>query len=338
MNETQRITFLDFARGFAIATIVVYHCLRPISTGVWAKAIMFGGTGVHMFLLLSGFGLTVSCLRRSLDGFYRRRLRKIMVPYYLFVTLIFVLNFWIPLYRQNGLYAWLGHVLLFKMFYEQIIGSFGYHLWFLSTLFQFYLIFPLLFVLLKRIGASRLLLLAIATSVIASVLIAWTGHADERVFSSSCLVYMWEFVLGMVAGQRFLELDERWWEIGWGKLLPITLVGMGLQAVLALRGGVYGQLFNNAPALFGYAGALVICYRLALRGILPGLLIALTRLSDFSYELYLTHGVILAQGFLLLQPTGLLPKLAVVVLLLTIAVIVAWAYHHLVQAIERRKT
>ncbi|MBK8194736.1 MAG: acyltransferase family protein [Lewinellaceae bacterium] len=61
MNSRGRITYIDFARGYAIFTIVCYHGLqRADLPGLWQKAIVFGGTGVHLFFLLSGFGLGLS--------------------------------------------------------------------------------------------------------------------------------------------------------------------------------------------------------------------------------------------------------------------------------------
>ena len=103
VSDFERVRFLDFARGFAIMSIVVFHALRPMATGVWAMAILFGGAGVHAFIFLSGFGLELATNQRSMRGFYRRRFRRIIVPYFVFITGLFLLNLRWSIYPEHGL-------------------------------------------------------------------------------------------------------------------------------------------------------------------------------------------------------------------------------------------
>ena len=58
-----RIEFLDFAKGCAMLSIVLFHYFRGYFPGLGDKAVMVGGAGVHLFLLLSGFGLALSTQR-----------------------------------------------------------------------------------------------------------------------------------------------------------------------------------------------------------------------------------------------------------------------------------
>ena len=139
-----RIEFLDFAKGCAMLSIVLYHYFRGFFPGIGDKIVMAGGAGVHLFLILSGFGLALSGRQLSVSAFYRKRFSRVLVPYFLAITLIFLINLFLPLYPDAGLYAYLGNILFFKMFDESIINSFGGHFWFLSTIIQFYLAYPLL--------------------------------------------------------------------------------------------------------------------------------------------------------------------------------------------------
>ena len=85
MNKS-RNEFIDFGKGFSILTIVIYHYLGTLSLpGIWSKAIMLGGTGVHLFIFLSAFGLMMTSNNSLLD-FYIRRFTKILLPYYIFIT------------------------------------------------------------------------------------------------------------------------------------------------------------------------------------------------------------------------------------------------------------
>jgi peptidoglycan/LPS O-acetylase OafA/YrhL len=103
-----RIGYIDFAKGFAILAIVCFHYLQPFAKGFMAHAIMFGGSGVHLFFILSGFGLALSSQNTTLD-FYTRRGRKILIPYFISVSLIAAVNVFVPIY-DDRVYAFGGHL------------------------------------------------------------------------------------------------------------------------------------------------------------------------------------------------------------------------------------
>ena len=129
-----RIEFLDFAKGFAILGVVLYHYLSSSTSGVLQRATQLGGAGVHLFLMLAGFGLALASAPVSWGAFYRRRFVRILVPYYLVVTVLFVVNLFRPYFPGDGLYAYAGHIFLFKMFDGRIFMSFGSVFWFISVL------------------------------------------------------------------------------------------------------------------------------------------------------------------------------------------------------------
>ena len=53
---SMRYEYIQFAKGYAIFTIMLFHVLqRLVLPEILQKAIVFGGTGVHLFFLLSGF-------------------------------------------------------------------------------------------------------------------------------------------------------------------------------------------------------------------------------------------------------------------------------------------
>ena len=53
--QSNVLSLLDFCKGLAIAWVFLFH-YEP----GW-----FGWQGVHVFIVLSGFGLTYSCLKKS---------------------------------------------------------------------------------------------------------------------------------------------------------------------------------------------------------------------------------------------------------------------------------
>ena len=63
----KKLDVINFLRGYSIFTIVLMHLVQSYSLPSWAmKATSFGGAGVHVFILCSGFGLYLSYLNKPL--------------------------------------------------------------------------------------------------------------------------------------------------------------------------------------------------------------------------------------------------------------------------------
>ena len=276
--------FIEFARGFSILTIVLFHYFRLAPLPYFlTKAVQLGGTGVHVFLFLSGYGLALS-RTKSLSAFFQRRFVNVLIPYYVGVTLIFGLNLWLHIY-PDGIRELLSHLLLYKMFIEPYTRSFGGHFWFISTIIQFYLLFPLLVWLVGRLGSFRSVLLAISLSLAYSLLLAYIDKAGVRVWNSFFLQYLWEFVLGMIIARNQLlpKLLSRPWYV----YVLLAILGVGITAGLALKGGQTGQIFNDYFAFVGYVCACVILYRIG--HTLTWINSFVRWIESFSYSLYIMH-------------------------------------------------
>lgn len=280
----QRDQFIQFARGFSILTIVLFHYFRlaPLPY-VLSKAVLLGGTGVHVFLFLSGYGLSLSRYK-DWAAFFKRRFVKVLVPYYVGIVLIFGINLWLHIY-PDGINELLSHLFLYKMFIEPYTRSFGGHFWFISTIIQFYLIFPLLIRLVERLGAMRSILLAIVVSLGYSLLISHVGKAGVRVWNSFLLQYLWECVLGIVVARNQL-LPKLLKQPGY-VYMALAVLGIGVTAGLALKGGQTGQIFNDYFAFVGYVCACVVLYRIG--NVATWIYKFILWVESFSYSLYIMH-------------------------------------------------
>jgi peptidoglycan/LPS O-acetylase OafA/YrhL len=288
---TKKIEAIDFLKGYSILSIVIFHLFQSISLPPFiAKGIDFGGTGVHTFIFASGFGLYLSHLKKPLGfiPFLKKRFTKIYIPYILVVTLIALVSLFIPIY-ENSLYAFLGHVLLYKMFDNDIICSYGYQFWFISTILQFYLLFPLFVRARERFRDKPFLLLGLSISIAWGILLIATGRDFYRNWTSAFFTYTWEFCLGMLCAERLLRNGYKFWEIPKTTLLLLALGGIGLYGLLALKFGVYGRVLNDIPALFGYTSLALLLYRLDL----PWINRFILTTEKISYPLFLIHLFIL---------------------------------------------
>lgn len=96
----KKIEIIDYLRGFSIFTIVLMHLIQsyPIPQ-IIRTASSFGGAGVHVFILCSGFGLYLSHLNKPLSyiNFLKRRFIKVYIPY----IAIILLSACIPCYASS---------------------------------------------------------------------------------------------------------------------------------------------------------------------------------------------------------------------------------------------
>ena len=337
---------VDFLRGYSIFTIVLMHLLMGHMTGVYFKAILFGGAGVHVFILCSGFGLYLSYLKKPLSygDFLRRRFDKIWVPYAIAVLLwgvwFLVSKGYFPV-REVA-----SHLLLYKMFSVELDTSLCYPYWFISTIVQFYLFWPLIVKVYRmRWGGAGLFIISLLWSTIVGLL----GLEEERPWGSFFLQYIWEFALGMWIAERCLKPDGKATGSCWGKrtsssgrallgnggeklmdiqaykwwwLIAGAISGMGLSAMMAWNGGVL-KLYNDIPSLIGYLSVALLVYKVGVKVVNR----SFEWTNSFSYELYLVHSLVfVVVGYLLTTSISSFPISALLIIKFVIACIVAYIF------------
>lgn len=177
---------------------------------------------------------------------------------------------------------------MYKMFDEEIIGSYGYQLWFMSTLFQFYLVFYILVALEKYFSKGLFLSISVLISLIWAMIVWWFGKEDLRMWNSFFLQYIWEFVLGMVLAGWLKEgkLKHKFKAV---HFLLIGVIFCTLYAWMGMKGGAAGQLFNDYFALLGYSSIAIFLYKVLPKSLVRGMV----WIGGFSFALYLWHMLIL---------------------------------------------
>jgi peptidoglycan/LPS O-acetylase OafA/YrhL len=287
----KKLEAIDFLKGYAMLSIVIYHLGQAVSLPpILARMIDFGGTGVHTFIFVSGFGLYLSHLRKPLSfpQFLKKRFTKIYIPYIIIVSASALLSFLVPIYT-NSAYAFFGHVFLYKMFDDEIMSSYGYQLWFISTIIQLYLVFPILVWVKQRLGGWTFVLIGLAISISWGVFVVATRRAGMRIYNGAFFLYLWEFMLGMVLAERYFVKGYEFWKMKIVYLVLLSVVGIGGYIMLALLFGPYGRLLNDVPALIGYTCLSLLLYRCSIRWLDSFVLFT----ARISYPLYLVHVLLL---------------------------------------------
>lgn len=309
-----RYEYIGFARGYAIFTIILFHAFQRLALpGFWGNAIVFGGTGVHLFFLLSGFGLALSGRSESIPEFFRRRFFKVWAPYAVALSLSLGLAICCNFFPDR-FDAWLAGIGLYQMFFEKYIESFGGHFWFISAIMQLYVVFPVLKTGLDRSPSlRRFVWIGMAVSVTWWIAVFLLQKDGLRTWNSCFLQFLWEFMLGMAVAKaiktsenlgKWMKVVQHFWQpASWFYWLCGGLVASAVMLLLVVKGGTTGRIFNDVPALVGYGMLSVSVYFFGKRH-WPAVVHFFSWIGGFSYSLYLIHIIVLELVIMLLRNLG----------------------------------
>ncbi len=153
-------------KGLGILTVVFAHFAYMLVTNAdfLFPLSIIAGVGVDLFLFMSGYGLTVGMMKRPLPilEFYKKRVIKIFIPFWVAIILIFAANaiflditYTVP-YMIQSLLGWFPTARGF----DDVNSPF----WYITWMMMFYILFPLVFST-KRPWLSALILSVIATLI-----------------------------------------------------------------------------------------------------------------------------------------------------------------------------
>jgi peptidoglycan/LPS O-acetylase OafA/YrhL len=169
---------LDGLRFLAIVAVLVEHAWRPRPLPWIFGGVSWGGLGVRLFFVLSGFlitGILLDCRTRAEAGalkrtfyvrqFYARRFLRIFPLYYGVLTILVVADFEDTRRRSGWLFTYTTNIFFAEHGWHDHLGGWHQHLshfWTLAVEEQFYLVWPLLVLFLPRRALVPLLTVAVA--------------------------------------------------------------------------------------------------------------------------------------------------------------------------------
>ena len=135
-------------KGIAIMMVIFSHIGYFLDSGdkflyPWSVA---GGVGVNIFLFLSGYGLTVSSLKHTLNPlqFYWKRLSRIFLPMWIVLIFFLLLDYFllnISYPAKTIFFIAIGFIRD-----ADIYTVFNSPLWYFTLILFYYLVFPLVFI------------------------------------------------------------------------------------------------------------------------------------------------------------------------------------------------
>ncbi|MBN9632761.1 MAG: acyltransferase [Actinobacteria bacterium] len=297
-------------RALAVLSVVVYHLVPARLPG--------GYVGVDVFFVISGFLITSHLFREvsttgrlSLSRFWARRIRRLL-PASLTVLLFCAVAcaIWIPDSLRQETLREIGASALYVQNWVLAANQVDYlgadfkatlvqHFWSLSLEEQFYLVWPLIILVLafavrrrgersKRIALVSGLSVVFVASLVTSV--SWTAHERAAAYFVTP-TRAWEFALGGLVALG-VPVWHRWAS---GAVVARTLLSWtGVAAIVATAFLFTGATpFPGVAALVPTLGAAAIIIAAQPRAVWSPMLVGRLRpvqfLGDVSYSLYLWH-------------------------------------------------
>ena len=321
-----KLPYIEFLKGCAILSIVVFHislCYIHHRPEILMKLTGPFSNATRVFIFASGFGLYYSHLRHPLPyrTFLRKRFVKVYLPY---IAVVLVCVFVPYTYAGNDRFAaFLSHVFLYKMFIPKYNQSFGPY-WFMSAIFQYYILFYVIVRMKKRIGNDRVFLAAWAGISVVWCMIVWLVPRLSETLDSVCFTFLmlhgWAFALGMLTAECLYR----------NHAVTITVKQLLLCLLIALI--TYKPAKWCSPVMIEIPLAVLILCLFTIVWALFGerLRQFMILLGSFSFEWYLTHLLLLEGMFLCIKPGNLAEEYAFAAAGLVISAFAAWAYHRLI--------
>lgn len=320
---------IDGLRALAVIPVVLYHAGMPGLPG--------GFIGVDVFFVISGFLITSILLRDledparrfSLADFYVRRIRRILPALIAVLAATGLLALVILLPRDlDDLARSSVATALFasNIFFHRQAGYFDadahskplLHTWSLAVEEQFYLFFPLLLLVLFRLGWRRV---GVRRTLVALTALSFAFSLWQMRVAPSAAFYLaparaWELLLGSLVAMGSFPV-----------LRPAAAQGAALLGVALLVAGYVlvtpQSAFPGALALLPCLGAALIIHAGSATAVNRVLARApLVAVGAISYALYLWHWPLLVLGrHWSLAPLTVLQTSAIVVASVALSVL-----------------
>ncbi|MHA3904152.1 acyltransferase family protein [Castellaniella sp. WN] len=187
----KKIKGFDGLRGLAVLLVIISHggfwTLLNVDHTIFARTLT-AELGVTIFFVLSGFLITSLLFEErrvtgtvSLLGFYMRRALRIFPLYFLSLSIAPVLQY-MELIRLSNCTYW--HAFTYTMNFapkECVLASYS-HFWSLAVEEHFYLIWPLVFLLLRRWALVFMVLVVLICWIVSANGSFWLASFSEKYY------------------------------------------------------------------------------------------------------------------------------------------------------------
>jgi membrane-bound acyltransferase YfiQ involved in biofilm formation len=275
-------------RGLSIFLIILGHLWVHVSS--IRPSFVLSGDAVALFLIISGFGLSMSSSinERNFKRFFVRRIKRVMIPYWCVTFLIIVLDYLIlsKILQTNSII-----MTLFGLNFSLELQHIDYVRWFITFLLMWYIVFFISKIATGKKGILFLLFYGIAFLPINYYYLNF-GWYQFLSFPFGCVMGFYHKVLFKVYEKK------RFTFIIASSLGVIFVIG---GKIFFSNQDIWNSIIYNVPniVLSYIAEVSSIIFSVSLMFIFIPLFESgyesrlLVWLGKYSYELFLLHGVFL---------------------------------------------
>jgi len=184
------------SKGVSLILLLWHHLFyRHLEYGMLIKETAdIAKVCVAIFILLSGYGLSESIKNRKIGlfEFYKNRLIKLYLNYWFIIAIFVPIGIFFmdrSLSSVFGSHEYIKLLIQISGFHMYFSIGYGYNAtwWFMSLIISLYLLFPLLYVLVKRFRLW---------SIVFALVVLWIPY---RYFGSFVIIQKWllPFILGI---------------------------------------------------------------------------------------------------------------------------------------------
>ncbi len=304
LPKNKNLQLIQLLRGIASLLVVLLHCSRnsieTLHQHFFGNFFQFGGAGVDIFFVLSGFIITYTNLKfvgmpDHFNFFIKRRIVRIYPTYWIIISLFLLLQVMLPSFYKTH----------FSFDIKNILSTFflfpGHAMvngvsWTLSYEIFFYILFSLSFFIPAKKWSFYLAMLY----AVVIILLPASGYNFKNENSwLNLLTYPMnvEFFMGVVAAVVIPKISQK-------TAMPLIITGIIiflLNAILSNANYVFVNSTFNRVIVFGIPAFLIITglvkYELANKIKVYTIFLLL---GEASYSLYLIHLPLVAAAYKIL--------------------------------------
>ncbi len=275
--------------------------------GLVAALFQRGSQPVGVFVVLSGFGLTygLALIQRPEAGWlnwYRRRLLRLFPMYWLAHLVCLISPFLVlknPIDWRFAVSFMGNRVIPADVMFYYLVPAW----WFFGLLVELYLVFPVLYVLLRRLTPVHFLVVCAVFTILSRYVLQDVLHAHGNWSQGAFFgARLWEFAAGMVLAYYYRHhpgVTEGRFFSGWALLGGVCLYVLGSYS--------YQPVFTYTltDAFIGMGLFVITAHVARWVTLLPGARSVLATVGAYSYGLYLLHQPYVMACGELLRPFGM---------------------------------
>lgn len=313
-------------RAIAVILVILYH--------IYPSLVPVGYIGVDIFFVISGYLISkklfiqVKNNRLDIKQFYTSRIKRIIPA--LFTLIFSCLLFGYFTLLADEFIILNKHIISALGFYSniQLLGESGYfdyqakykillHLWSLGVEMQFYLILPIVFLILYKQQANfKIYGIVVIILFIISIIAYFSFKKEYPTLSFYLLITrMWEFLSGTFVSWLIVFYDQRKFEKYKNivSIVSLTLIALITTNVIEKYYDFYLIIVVIATCLIIYSDSKSIIIKYLLRNRL------LIFIGFLSYSLYLWHWPIISFYYIIGNHNSISFKTSIIIIIITIA-------------------